>query len=275
MALAVRGLRQVPPTAAFGLCVIVLYALVALFAHAIAPFPQNQIVGTEYLSWSKEFPLGTDSLGRDMLSRLIFGAQNTLGIALATTMIAFGLGCTMALLAATVQGWADQILSRLVDVIMSIPTLITSLLLLTILGTSVLNLVLIIALLYSTVVFRVARSVAMGAVVMDYVEAARVRGEGILWIMFREILPNAATPLAAELGLRFIFVFLTISTLSFLGLGIQPPLADWGGMVRENASLITFGDLTPLLPAGAIALLSLSVNFVVDWVLHMASGLKD
>ncbi|WP_421703002.1 ABC transporter permease [Aliiroseovarius sp.] len=270
-----RHLRKMPLTALFGVVVIVIYAVVAIFAPLIAPHPETAIVGQEYLPWSDEFPLGTDSLGRDMLSRLIYAARNTLGIALATTIIAFALGCSAALVAATMQGWVDQALSRAVDVMMSIPTLITSLLLLTIFGTSVLNLILIIALLYSTVVFRIARAVAMGIVVMDYVEAARIRGERMAWVMFREVLPNAATPLVAEFGLRFTFVFLTISALSFLGLGVQPPLADWGAMVRENASLITFGDLTPLLPAGAIALLTLAVNFIVDWMLHVASGLKD
>lgn len=268
-------LQKIPLTALLGMMVVAGYAIVALFAPLIAPYPETAIVGQEYLPWSDDHLLGTDSLGRDMLSRLIFAARNTLGIALATTLIAFALGCSAALLAATLQGWVDQLISRVVDVMMSIPTLITSLLLLTIFGTSVLNLILIIALLYSTVVFRIARAVAMGIVVMDYVEAGRVRGEGLIWVMFREVLPNAATPLVAEFGLRFTFVFLTVSALSFLGLGVQPPLADWGAMVRENASLITFGDLTPLLPAVAIALLTLAVNFIVDWILHVASGLKD
>lgn len=270
-----RHLHNAPPTALFGILVMAGYAFVALFAPLIAPYPETAIVGTEYLPWSAEFRLGTDSLGRDMLSRLIYAARNTLGIALATTIIAFAVGCTTALFAAVMQGWVDQMVSRIIDVMMSVPMLITSLLLLTIFGTSVLNLILIIALLYATVVYRIARSVAMGVVVMDYVEAARVRGESIAWIMFREVLPNAAAPLVAEFGLRFTFVFLTISALSFLGLGVQPPLADWGAMVRENAALVTFGQFTPLLPAGAIALLTLAVNFVVDWALHAASGLKD
>jgi peptide/nickel transport system permease protein len=116
---------------------------------------------------------------------------------------------------------------------------------------------------------------------MDYVEAARLRGEGISWIMRREILPNILPPLIAEFGLRFCFVFLTIAALSFLGVGIQPPTADWGSMVRENANLLQFAQydlrsgLTPLLPAAAIALLTVAVNFVVDWFLHKTSGLRD
>lgn len=273
--LSMKSVRKIPPTALFGLVIIAIYVFVAVFAHLLAPFPEREVVGSQYLPWSVEHPLGTDNLGRDMLSRLIFAARNTLGIAFATTALAFFVGTICGLLAATLQGWIDQILSRAVDVLMAIPSLIFALLLLTIFGTNVINLILVIALLDSTRVFRLARAVAMGIVVMDYVEAARIRGEGLWWIMTREILPNAAPPLVAEFGLRFCFVFLTISALSFLGLGIQPPLADWGSMVRENATLITFGDITPLLPAGAIALLTVAVNFVVDWMLHKASGLKE
>jgi len=219
--------------------------------------------------------LGTDNLGRDMLSRLIYGARNTVGIAFATTALAFTLGSVLGLLAAVVGGWLDQLLSRAVDVLMAIPALIFALLLLTIVGTSVINMILVIAVIDATRVFRLARAVAMNIVVMDYVEAAKLRGEGLWRLITREILPNAMAPLVAEFGLRFCFVFLTISALSFLGLGIQPPTADWGSMVRDNATLISFGDITPLLPAGAIALLTVSVNFVVDWQLHRASGLRE
>jgi peptide/nickel transport system permease protein len=173
------------------------------------------------------------------------------------------------------RGWADQFVSRAVDVLMAIPALIFALMLLSIVGPSTINIILIIAILDSTRVYRLTRSVAMNVVVMDYVESARLRGEGLGWIMGREILPNILPPLVAEFGLRFCFVFLTISALSFLGLGIQPPTADWGSMVRENATLISYGDITPLLPAGAIALLTVAVNFVVDWFLHKTSGLRD
>jgi peptide/nickel transport system permease protein len=124
-------------------------------------------------------------------------------------------------------------------------------------------------------VFRLARATALDVVVMDYVGAAKLRGERMSWIIFKEVLPNIMPPMITEFGLRFCFVFLTISSLSFLGLGIQPPTADWGSMVRENATLINYGRFTPLLPAGAIALLTVAVNFVVDWFLHKTSGLRD
>ncbi|GGE87466.1 ABC transporter permease [Stappia taiwanensis] len=270
-----RTLRSAPLTASFGLLVILLYFLAALFAPVIAPFGEREVVGGQFLPWDSVHLLGTDNLGRDMFTRLLYGARNTVGVAFITTGIAFFAGALLGLLAAVVGGWLDQFLSRTVDVLMAIPALIFALLLLTILGTSVVNMILVIALIDSTRVFRLARAVAMNIVVMDYIEAARLRGEGLYHLILREILPNAAAPLVAEFGLRFCFVFLSISALSFLGLGMQPPTADWGSMVRENATLITFGDVTPLLPAGAIALLTVAVNFVVDWMLHRASGLKE
>jgi peptide/nickel transport system permease protein len=267
--------RDMPLTAAFGATVILLYVLVAVFAPVIAPYPERAVVGAQYLPWTSDHIFGTDKLGRDMFSRLIYGARNTVGIAFLTTVLAFVVGSVLGLWAALAGGWIDQILSRFVDALMAIPALIFSLLLLTIFGTSVTTLILVIAAVDATRVFRLARSVAQGVVVMDYIEAARLRGEGTGYLVTREILPNALAPLVAEFGLRFCFVFLSISALSFLGLGIQPPTADWGSMVRENATLITFGDITPLLPAGAIALLTVAVNFVVDWQLHRASGLKE
>jgi len=270
-----RVLRKAPPTAWFGMIVIAIYLIAAVFAPLLAPYPETELVGGAFEPWGEQFILGTDQLGRDMLSRLIYGARNSVGIAFMTTMLSFILGSALGLMAAISRGWVDQVLSRAVDVLMSIPQLIFALVLLSIVGSSIFNLVVIIAVLDSTRVFRLSRSVAQGVVVMDYVEAARLRGEKLPWIMRREILPNIMAPLVAEFGLRFCFVFLTMSALSFLGLGIQPPTADWGSMVRDNAALITYGDVTPLLPAGAIALLTVAMNFVVDWFLHKTSGLRE
>ena len=268
-------LKSAPWSARFGMLVIAIYVFVAFAAPILTPYGESEIVGSEFEPWGEGFILGTDNLGRDMLTRLFYGARNTIGIAFATTCLAFLLGGATGLMATTLGGWTDQILGRMVDVLMAIPTLIFALLILTITGTSVMALILVIAVLDSTRVFRLARAVSMNVVVLDFVEAARLRGEGIGWIIFREVLPNSLPPLVAEFGLRFCFVFLFISSLSFLGLGLQPPTADWGSMVRDNATLITYGDITPLLPAGAIALLTVGVNFVVDWFLHKTSGLRD
>ncbi|MEL6205308.1 MAG: ABC transporter permease [Pseudomonadota bacterium] len=274
-------LKKAPLTAWFGLIVIAFYLFVAIFADVLAPYAEDDSSFAAYAPWGEGHVFGTDQIGRDILSRLIYGAQNTIGIALATTLLAFLIGGGLALMAAISRGWVDQVLSRIVDVLMAIPSLIFALMLLSIYGSTTLSLIIIIAILDSTRVFRLTRAVAMNVVVMEYVEAARLRGEKLGWVMRREILPNIMPPLVAEFGLRFCFVFLTIAALSFLGVGIQPPTADWGSMVRENASLIQFAQydlkagITPLLPAAAIALLTIGVNFVVDWFLMKTSGLKE
>ncbi|MDX8349358.1 ABC transporter permease [Cognatiyoonia sp. IB215446] len=294
-----RMFRSMPLTAAFGMLVIIIYAVMAIFAGAIAPYGQEQIIpgvaaniipgGDPAMGGNPDFPLGTDQIGRDILSRLIYGAQNTVGIAFATTVLAFFLGGTFGFLAATLGGWLDQVLSRMVDVLMAIPSLIFALLLMTIasvwapeLGIPLtVFMVVIIAVIDSTRVYRLARAVGQNIVVMDYIEAAKLRGEGLGYLMFKEILPNATAPLLAEFGLRFCFVFLTIAALSFLGVGIQPPLADWGTMVRDLGGFVNFAAFAPLaataplLAAGAIALLTVAVNFVVDWMLYRSSGLKE
>ena len=272
---ALNLLRKSPWSARFGMLVVFFYVFVAVFGPLLTPYGESEIVGFEYEPWGPEFLLGTDNLGRDMLTRLIYGARNTIGIAFITTLLAFLVGCVAGFLAAVVGGWTEQAISRGNDILMAIPQLIFALLILTIVGTSIPVLIVVIAILDSTRVFRLARAVAMNIVVMDFVEVARLRGEGLWWIMRSEVLPNALPPLVAEFGLRFCFVFLLLSALSFLGLGIQPPTADWGSMVRDNATLITFGDFTPILPAASIALLTIGVNFIVDWLLHKSSGLKD
>ncbi|WP_417516237.1 ABC transporter permease [Minwuia sp.] len=276
--------RAMPLTAAFGLTVVTLYVLGSVFAPVIAPYGESQVFDAFNLFPGDDpnFILGTDQLGRDLLTRLLYGGRNTIGIALITTFLAFLIGATLGFLAAAIGGWLDQALSRGVDVLMAIPQLIFALLLITILGQSTINMILVIAVLDSTRVFRLARAVGANIVVMDYIEAAKLRGEGLGYLIFKEILPNAAAPLLAEFGLRFCFVFLLIAALSFLGIGIQPPLADWGTMVRELSIYIgyaQYGDWQvaslPLLPAAAIALLTVSVNFIVDWMLDRYSGLKN
>ena len=289
--------RAMPLTAAFGVLIILVYALVSIFAGSIAPYGQEEILananivpgGNPLMGGDPNFPLGTDQIGSDIYSRLIYGAQNTVGIAFATTCLAFFVGGSLGFLAAIVGGWLDQILSRAVDVLMAIPALIFALLLMTIasvwsnqLGIDrTIFMILIIAMIDSTRVYRLARAVGQNIVVMDYIEAAKLRGEGMGYLIFKEILPNATAPLLAEFGLRFCFVFLTIASLSFLGVGIQPPLADWGTMVKDLSQFINFAAFAPnvatapLLAAGAIALLTVAVNFVVDWMLHKSSGLKD
>ena len=276
-----RTLKTAPLSAWFGIVVIILYALAAIFAPFIAPHGEAEVIGKAYMPSSEISLLGTDQIGRDIFSRLIYGARNTIGIALITTLFSFVIGGSLGVLAALKRGWLDQGVSRVVDAFLAIPVLIFALMLLAVVGKSVINLIVILALLDATRVFRLARAVALNSVVMDYVESARLRGEGTGWIVFREVVPNILPPLITEFGLRFCFVFLTIAALSFLGVGIQPPTADWGSMVAENKTLINFPAQyfpyirTPFYPAGAIALLTVAVNFVVDWFLHKTSGLRE
>ncbi|SCX97550.1 ABC transporter permease [Desulfoluna spongiiphila] len=262
-------LKRMSPSALFGVTVIVLNLLVFLVGPALAPYGETEVVGDVWLPMGAGHLLGTDHIGRDMLTRLIYGARNTIGIALLITFIAFVSGTFLGLAAATLKGWVDQVLGRLVDIVMAFPPLIFALMVLSVMGTSVTVLVVVLSLLDSTRVFRLARAVAMDVEVMPYVEAARLRGEGLWWVMRREILPNTLPPLIAEFGMRFCFVFLFISALSFLGLGFQPPAADWGSMVRENAGAITFGIPAALWPASVIAVLTIGVNLVVDWFLNI------
>ncbi|MGX5832412.1 ABC transporter permease [Mesorhizobium sp. 43Arga] len=269
-----RPLRSAPVSAWIGLILIAGYILVWALAPILAPYSESQIVGVEYVPWGPNFLLGTDYLGRDMLSRLLYATRNTIAIALAATLIGFLSGTAAGLLAATIGGWVDNALGRFVDVAMAIPQLIFALLILTLTGTSITALILVIAFGDATRVFRLVRAVSSNVLALDFVEAARLRGEGLIWIMRREVLPNINAPLLAEFGMRFCFAILFVSSLSFLGLGMQPPTADWGSMVRENAALIVYGEVAPLLPAGTIAVLAVAINLTVDWLLYRASGLK-
>ena len=270
-----KELRTAPLTAAFGMFVIFTYVIAGVFAPWIAPHGEAEVIASSFAPPDDTMLLGADQLGRDMFSRLIYGTRNSVGLALTATIAAFILGAVAGLLAATKGGWFDQFMGRFADVIMSIPSLIFALLMLSIFGPSMPVIIVAVAIIYAPRVFRLTRAVAGNVVVMDYIEAAKLRGEGTGYLIRREILPNSTAPLIAEFGLEFCFVFLLVAGLSFLGLGIQPPTADWGSMVRENATLISFGEITPLIPAAAIALLTVGVNFVVDWMLHRSSGLKE
>ena len=256
-------------SAAFGMAVIALFVIVSLFTPWLAPFPESANVGGTWDEPSMTMWFGGDQIGRDMLTRMMYGARMTIGVALAITSLSFLIGILSGFVSAVVGSWVDIFFSRLVDVMLSIPGLIFALIILGVFGSSIPVLILMIAVLNSTRVFRLARALGINLTVMEYVEAARLRGEGLWWVITREILPNAWAPLVSEFGLRFCFNFLFIAGLSFLGLGIQPPYADLGGMVRENAAAINFGMMAPIYPATAIALLTVSVNLVVDWMLSI------
>jgi len=272
---------RAPFTAKFGAVVVLLFLIIGLFGPFFAPYQQSDLVGKVFEPVSGKFWFGTDNLGRDIFSRMIYGTRITLFVALAASIISFSWGIFTGFFAAVTGGWVDQALSRWVDILMAFPTLIFALVILSMVPITMFTLILVMAVLDSTRVFRIARALAVDVGVMEYVEAARLRGENIIWIIFREILPNTLTPLIAEFGLRFSFAILFLSSLSFLGLGVQPPQADWGGMVRENAGSINRALVglkfatASFYPAAAIALLTVSVNFVVDWLLDKTSDIRN
>lgn len=261
------SIRNIPLTAWIGIVLIALNLFAFVFGPLIAPFGQETIVGSPFDPPSATHWLGLDQNGRDMLSRLLVGAQLSIGVSLAATLLSFAVGIPLGFVAAIFGRLVDTVLSRLVDAIMCIPVLISALVVLQALGSSLPVLIVTIALLEATRVFRLARVVAQGINVLEYTETARLRGEGIGWLVRKEILPNALPPLIAEFGMRFCFTFLFVAGLSFLGLGVQPPFADWGGMVKDNQQAILYGLYAPLYPAAAIALLTIGVNLVVDWLL--------
>ncbi|NVP56537.1 ABC transporter permease [Mycoplana rhizolycopersici] len=267
-------LRSIPLSAWVGIAGIAIALICAIFAPWLAPHGESEIVGDIWSPMGGEFLLGTDNLGRDLLSRLIYGARTTIFVALAATILSFSLGMLLSFIAAVTGGLIDQLFSRFNDLMMAIPTLIFALVVLAVLPQQLWILILVMAVLDSTRVYRIGRAVALDVAVMEFVEAARLRGEGTGWIIFREILPNTLSPLLAEFGLRFAFSILFLSTLSFLGLGIQPPAADWGGMVKDNKDGIIFGISAALVPGAAIAILTICVNLVVDWLMKRTSSLK-
>ena len=255
-----------------GITIVTLFILMAVFAPWIAPYSESSTVGDTWAHSSASFWMGTDNIGRDLMSRIIFGARTTIGVALATTILSFTIGMCAGLFASIGGPVVDTILSRFVDIMLSIPLLVFALIILSMFGSSIPTLIITIAILDSTRVFRLARAVSMNVAVLEYVEAARLRGEGNWYIMRREILPNVLPPMISEFGLRFCFNFLFVAGLSFLGLGIQPPHADWGGMVRENARAIMNPmnpGFAPLWPASMIALMTIGVNLIVDWILSI------
>jgi len=253
------------------MAIIAVNLMGAIGAPWLAPFDQAEVVCEAWDDPSAAHWLGCDNLGRDLLSRLLFGARMSIGLSLLITTLSFAIGIVAGFTAAIAKGWVDTALSRAVDLMLAMPSLIFAFVVLSVLGTDIPVLVVTLACLDSTRVFRLSRALAMNIVALEYVEVARLRGEGLWWIITREVLPAARAPLIAEYGLRFSFAFLFVAALSFLGLGIQPPDADWGSMVRDYRDMINLGVSAPFWPAGAIAVLTIGVNFVVDWLLAIQS----
>jgi len=274
-------------TGRLSICVVALWMITAFIGPYISPYHEadildealfivpgsdNQYPDTDFQGISKVAYLGTDYLGRDILSRILWGARTTIGISLAATLLAYLVGVTLGIAAAVGGGMLDMGLSRVNDAFLSIPHIMLGLVVIAAIGSTIPILIVLTGFIYATSVFRIARALGQEVMVSDFVEAARVRGEGLLWIITREILPSVAMPLATDFGLRFVWIILFISSLSFLGLGVQPPMSDWGSMVKENLAGLPYGSIAPLVPALAIATLTISINLVVDDISAHSGG---
>ncbi|MDP6920180.1 MAG: ABC transporter permease [Arenicellales bacterium] len=270
-----------------GIAVVIFWAIIVAIGPTIAPYHEADILDeelfivpgsdemypdTDFQPPSKIVYLGSDYLGRDTLSRILFGARTTIGISFIATLLAYLLGVTLGIASAVGSRFLDMSLSRVNDALLSIPSIMFALVMIAALGSTIPLLILLTGIIYATSVFRIARSLGQEVMVSDFVEAAKVRGEGLWWVITREILPNIAMPLATDFGLRFVWVILFVSSLSFLGLGVQPPMSDWGSMVKENLPGLVYGSVAPLMPALAIATLTISVNMIVDDISAHSGG---
>ncbi|KZY38909.1 hypothetical protein A3731_13730 [Roseovarius sp. HI0049] len=256
--------RRIGPGGWIGIAVILFWALVALLGPWIAPYDPGATIADMPYAADDRLLLGADYIGRDIWSRVIIGARTTLGLSLAATVLTYLIGATLGVCAATIGGWADAGLSRVNDVLLSLPNIMLALLVIAAFGTSNLVVIATTAVVFSSSVFRFSRALAMNVMVQDFVEVAAIRGERFPWIVFHEVLPNIAMPLVSDFGMKLVFIMLFISGLSFIGLGVQPPTPDWGSMVRENVQGLAYGSYAALWPAGAIATLTLAINLVVD-----------
>ena len=261
-----------------GITVVSFWVFIAILGPYIAPLGENDLPFPD--DYSEFQPpragawLGTDVDDRDILSRLMYGAGRTIGISFVATVLAYFLGVVLGIGAAISSPRVDMVVSRINDAFLSLPTIMLGLVVVAAVGSSIPVLIVTAGVIYATVVFRLARALGQEIMVMDFVEAARVRGEGYFWIITREIWPNAAMPLMPDFGLRLIYVILFISSLSFLGLGVQPPQADWGSMVRENLGALSYGQsvIPVIAPALSIATLTVAINLIVDDISAHSGG---
>ena len=249
----------------FGFLVIFLWAMVAIFAPYLIPHPVGEIVDFDYFGpMTSELWLGSDYLGRDVLSRILMGARFTVGISLAAVAIACTCGVVLGMCAAVIGGWFDAALSRFLDAVNSIPSKLFGLVVVAAVGSSIPVLSVTLSVIYTPGAYRFARALAVNVNTMDFVTVARVRGESLFYLIGSEILPNIIRPVLADLGVRFVFIVLLLSGRSFLGLGLQPPNADWGALVRENIGGLPFAAPAVIFPSLAIASLTISVNLLID-----------
>jgi ABC-type dipeptide/oligopeptide/nickel transport system permease subunit len=261
-----------------GLAIVLFWCLMALLAPLIAPYPPN----AQYVPFQGPgvaapdggtFWLGTDHLGRDILSRLLWGARTVLFYAPLATFCAYAVGIVMGLAAGYKRGWIDDVLSRAADIILSFPVLVLYVVVITTFGASGINIIIAVTFASAPGIMRIVRGLVLDLRTRDYVAAAQTRGESAWYIMFVEILPNARGPLIVDGCLRLGYVIITIGVLGFLGLGLPPPDPDWGGMVNETRGMAMVFPHMTIFPCIAISSLVLGFNLLADGLREIS--LKD
>lgn len=250
---------------ALGTSIVLLFAILALIGPWVVPYEVNQQIPEDARQApSIEHLFGTDHLGRDVFSRVILGASQVLLLAGSGTIFAVVIGTSLGLLSGYRGGWLDDALMRLFDSLLAIPALLLALLFLGMAGPSRASVLIVIIIVYTPIVARVVRSVVLSVKTKSFIDAARLQGETTLHILFREILPSALPTLTVEASLRFSYAIFLVSSLGFLGLGVQPPNPDWGLMVKEARAFVSQAPWAMYFPSGAIALLVIGVNLTAD-----------
>lgn len=262
-----RARPKLDLSAKIGFAILIVNLIIVVIGPLVAPHSPNDIISdTVFAKLGEVGLLGTDGLGRDLFSRMLYGARTTIGLSFIATVIGFVIGMGLGFTAAEAGGWVDDTISRFVDIMISFPPMLLALIVIAGLGSSMVVLVCTVGITHASRVARVSRAIAMEIAINEFVEVARARGESLVSILRREIWPNSIRPLAAEFGLRYTYSILFLSGLSFLGLGIQPPAADWGMMVKENLAGLYYGAWAALLPAAAISIITVGLNLIVDWL---------
>jgi len=260
-----RRRLPLPLAGMIGAIIVVFWVVMAIIGPYIAPHDVGALVDDDlfgHMRW--EFPFGTDYLGRDVLSRILVGARYSIGVAAAATVLAILVGGTFGMLAAVSRAAIDIALSCFFDALISIPSKMSALVLIAALGSSTSVLIVTVAVILTPGAFRIWREHGIKVSALDFVKVSRVRGERTAYLIREEILPNLTGPVLTDLGLRFIFAVLLLSSVSFLGVGVQPPNADWGSLVRENINGLATGAPVVVMPSIAIATLTIGVNLLID-----------
>lgn len=271
-----RNRSRLQLTRWIGLGLFSFWLLVAMFGPLLSPYPMGAFVSDQiYGGASSAHLLGTDYMGRDMLSRMLTGARYTVGLALVAALLSTLVGAGFGMLTVLLPRWLEESVRRIFDTLISIPSKMMALVMVSAFGTSIPLLILAAVLSYAPGSFRIAHSLAKNLATLEYVQVARTRGEGRLYIAAVEIFPNMIQPVLTDMGMRFVFIVLLLSGMSFLGLGVQPPVADLGSLVRENIGGLSQGALAVIAPALAIGSLTVGANLLIDSLSNSRDNQKE